>query len=123
MSFCYVDNYDYHPISRGYSAVRNEGRIPVVEYVGLSVTVDTPARKIFYERENLINIGACYLSARSFLFGYRLEFFPQKDQLKIGKVRQVSDGRFNMINPSCYFFPEKTNVIPGNVFDLIRLTS
>ncbi len=112
-SFSYVDNYDYHPISRGFSAVRNEGRIPVIEYVGLSATVDTPARKIIYEGENLINIGVSYLLARSSLFGYRLEFFPQKDQLKIGHVRQVTDGHFNMINPSCYLFPEKNGCAPG----------
>ena len=68
-NFSYVNSYDYRPISQGFAAVRNQGKIPAIEYIGLSATVDTPARTITYKKDNLINIGVSHLLARSSLFG------------------------------------------------------
>ncbi len=114
--FSYVDNYNYQPISQGIVAVKNQGKIPVIEYIGLSATIDTPAQKITYSKDNLINIGVSYLLARSSLFGYKLEFFPKKEGLKIGRVVEVTEGFFNMINPSCYLYPEENGCEPGDRF-------
>jgi hypothetical protein len=115
-NFSYVNNYNYRPITQGFSAVKSQGKIPVVEYVGLSATIDAPAQKITYREDNLINIGVSYLLARSSLFGYKLEFFPQKDKLKIGRVDQLTAGCFNMINPSCYLYPDENGCEPGDRF-------
>lgn len=115
-SFCYVNHYDYRPISQSFWAAKKQKRIPAIEYVGVSATVDTAARKITYEKDSLINIGVSHLLARSSLFGYQLEFFPQKNKLKIGSVKQTVEGRFNLINPSCYLYPDQNACRPGDRF-------
>ena len=125
-TFSFVNNYNYRSISQGYTAAKDRGRIPIIEYVGLSATIDTPASKITYSKDNLINIGVSYLLARSSLFGYKLEFFPQKEKLKIGRVNQVSEGFFNMINPSCYLYPDENGCGPGDRFrtdQIVQLTN
>lgn len=50
------------------------------------------------------------------IFGYSLENFHP--EIKVGSVWDVSDGYFNMTNPSGYVFPESNNTRP---FERIRV--
>ena len=120
-SFCYVNHYDYRPISQSFAAAQKQKRIPVIEFIGVSATVDTATRNITYKNDSLINIGVSHLLARSSLFGYQLEFFPQKDKLKIGSVKQAAEGRFNLINPSCYLYPDQNGCHPGDRFRIDQI--
>jgi hypothetical protein len=115
-TFCYVDNYDYRPISQGFLAVKDQRRIPTVEYVGSLAAVNNGSRKITYANDAVINIGMSYLWSRSSLFGYKFEYFPQKERLKVGRVDRISAGSFNLKNPSCYLYPNENNCNPGDHF-------
>lgn len=50
------------------------------------------------------------------IFGYSLENFHP--EIKAGSIWDVSDGYFNMTNPSGYVFPESNNTRP---FERIRV--
>jgi len=115
-TFCYVNSYNYRPILQGFLAAKSQDRIPNIEHIGLSATIDTPSQKMTYTNDNLINVGVSYLLSRCSLFGYKLEFFPQIDKLKIGRVDLNSEGDFNMKNPSCYLYPDENGCDPGDHF-------
>ena len=115
-TFCLVDSYDYRPISQGFLAVKNQGKIPLIEYVGSAAAVNTAFQKIAYHNDAVINIGMSYLACRSSLFGYQLEYFPQIDRLKVGRVDRISEGYFNLKNPSCYLYPKENDCDPGDHF-------
>jgi hypothetical protein len=115
-SFCFVNHYDYRPLSQGFLAVKNQGQIPKIEYVGSSAAINNASQKIAYTKDAVINIGMSYLLSRFSLFGYQFEYFPQKDKLKVGRVDRISEGYFNLKNPSCYLYPVENDCDPGDHF-------
>jgi len=115
-NFCFVDQYDYRPIVKGYLAVKNQGKIPPIEYVGSAAAVNINSQKLSYNNDAVINIGMSYLASRFSLFGYKFEYFPQKDKLKVGRADRISEGCFNFKNPSCYLYPRENDCEPGDNF-------
>ena len=115
-SFCFANHYDYRPILQGFSAVKNQGKIPLIEYVGSSAAINVDNQKISYNNDAVINIGMSYLASRFSLFGYQFEYFPQKGKLKVGRVDRIFEGCFNLKNPSCYLYPKENDCNPGDHF-------
>jgi len=115
-TFCYLNSYDYHPLLQGLITVKEQGEIPPINYVGITARAQTPQKTKTYGNDALINVGVSPLQSRFSLFGYQLEFFPQKDKLKIGRADRVTNNTFNMKNPSCYIFPKENGCLPGDHF-------
>jgi hypothetical protein len=63
-----------------------------------------------------VQVGVSNLSLYDPIFGYGLENFHP--EIKAGSIWDVSDGYYNMTNPSGYVFPESNNTRP---FERIRV--
>ena len=50
------------------------------------------------------------------VFGYFLQFFPQRETLEWGSPTALSDGHFNFRNPACYIYGEANECTPGDRF-------
>ena len=98
-------HYDPQPVLAAYRALRQNGELPAVSQVQHSTQGDVVfARGI--SRRN------CYEP----LFGYRHEFFPQKQALQEGAVTQTVTAGLNMKNPACYTYPAANACAPGDHF-------
>ncbi len=66
----------------------------------------------------MIGFGVSNIECYEALFGYRHEFFPQKDELYSGSIYKLKNGYFNMTNPACYTFPKENLCKQGDNFRL-----
>jgi hypothetical protein len=111
-SFYQNQSYDPKPIQQAYEQAKQTGEVPFIRYVAAQVT-NSPLHG-----DDLMAIGVSQINCYEPLFGYRLEFFPQKDKLFGGLVTDNQGNDFNMKNPACYTFPKENSCQAGDHFKL-----
>ncbi len=68
----------------------------------------------------LIGFGVSNIECYEALFGYKHEFFPQKNKLYPASIYALKEGYFNMTNPACYTFPNANSCKPGDNFTVYQ---
>ena len=70
----------------------------------------------------VLNLDYRHINCYEPIFGYKHEFFPQKNLLRKGSIFLEKDNYFNMKNPACYVFSEENACKPGDHFKVEQKT-
>lgn len=106
-SYYHNQPYNPRPVLENYDYIKAGGNVRNIMQVRNSKVTDAS-----------YIAGTSRLNCYEALFGYRHEFFPQKHRLSEGDALQISNGFFNMKNPSCYTYPKVNNCRPGDHFSI-----
>jgi len=109
-----LEAYDPEPVIQAYHAVRQGAPVPEIHSIGVYRGEHGNLVLPLHRNDGLAQ-GYSSLYCYNPAFGYALEKFPVKD-LHRGPVRDVSDGHYNIKNPSCYVYPRENNCEPGEHF-------
>jgi len=94
-----------HAITNAYAQKRDDPRHRIE---GIAATTGVQRNDAFLDGTSQ---QLCYEAA----LGYRLQ--GMKGGLVAGSIDTVTDGRLNMIDPSCYVYPHENSCAPGMRFD------
>jgi hypothetical protein len=112
-------SYQPAPMLMGYAAAKS-GDVRPVTHLGWGARYVTDAGVMLLTDEATMLAGVSQLGARLSLFGYNLEFFPQRERIGPGPATAVYDGMYNMKDPAFYLFPAANGGRPGDHFSVAR---
>jgi hypothetical protein len=108
----YGGGYDPAPIVRAHEQLRKSHLVPRIDSIA-PVEVNPNRALPFGQTAAGVSAFPCYEP----MFGYLLESFPKTD-LHPGPVTDETRHAFNLLDPSCFVFPDENRCAPGDRIDI-----
>lgn len=104
----YGGGYVPDAIELAHADLARTGAVPPITTIG---PIDIDGRGAFARGQIAVGVSAypCYEP----MFGYLLETFP-KNALHTGPITDETTGAYNLLDPSCFVFPEANGCAPGD---------